>query len=333
MKLSKIIWLSLAILVLVIFFVVIPIDEYDRHVILYGFACSILFFGCIFFLLADFKSLEELTEQKRVFEDHTVPTRKFAPFVIIPALILPFVLIFVQSSRVERELKNYGVMTKGKVTGGESTTTSRRGRSSTSYDIVFTYTDSANQTHRVEDGVNGDEFDKLYEGAEIDIVYSRLHPGLAEAVLSLKDIQKYKNIAVSDVGIEHLIPLLEGTVAGDSIVTYLNTVCYEWQPGDDNSFVNSYKDVAVKLAADHSQVIYIKQTMAYAYDPDKPFEKSLEKYGFKKKSTTNDEGETREVYYTDKYTLFKDRQTGESRNSSDFLAQPAFDIWYLARLE
>lgn len=332
MKLSSIIWYSLAGLVLIIFLGVIPIDDFDRHVLLYGFACSALFFGCIFFALADFKSLDEVTE-KGTFDNTTHPTRKLAPFVIIPMIILPFILIFYQSSRVETELEKYGVMTKGKVTGGESSTTSRRGNKSTTYDINFTYTDSANNAYNVEDGINGDEFDKLYEGAIIDIVYSSKHPGLAEAVLSLKDLQKYKKIAVADVGIEHLIPLLEGTVKDDSIMVYLNNVCYEWQMDSENYFVNNHKEVAIKVAGDRSRIVFIKQTTAYAYNPEQPFEKSLEKYGFKKKSSTSDDGKTNEVFYTDKYTIMKDRQVSEAKDNADFLNQAAFDIWYVDKVE
>jgi hypothetical protein len=332
MSISKIIWFALAGLVLIIFLGVIPIDEYDRHVILYGFGCSILFFGCLFFALADFKSIDEVTE-KGTFDNPTHPTRKLAPFVIIPAILLPFALIFYQSSRVETELEKFGVMTKGKVTGGESSTTSRRGQKSTSYDINFTYTDSANNSYNVEDGVNGDEFDKLYEGAVIDVVYSSKHPGLAEAVLSLKDLQKYKKIAMSDVGIEHLIPLLEGTVKDDSIMSYLNTVCYEWQINDSkNYFINNFKEVAIEVAEDRSRVVYIKQTTAYAYDLNQPFEKSLETYGFKKKSSTTD-GKTNEMFYTDKYTIIKERQVAESDNNSNILGQTAFDIWYVDKVQ
>lgn len=339
MSISRIIWISLAGLVMIIFFGVIPIDNYDQHVLLYGFLCSILFFACIFMALADFRSLNELTdliEEKEVkFENPNRPQRKIAPFVIIPAIILPFILIFVQSSRVDSELKKYGVMTKGTVTGGESSTTSRRGQRSTSYDIKFTYKDSTNKSYNIEDGVNGDEFDKLYEGAEIDVVYSSLHPGLAEAVLSLKDLQKYKKIAVGDVSIEHIIPLLEGTVQGDSIVTYLNSVCYEWRVSDENYFVNDHKEIAIKLASDRSRILFIKQTTAYSYDPTPAFEQGLEKYGFKKKSSTTD-GKTVELFYTDKYTITKDRQTTEastSTSSSDFLNQAAFDIWYIDKVQ
>lgn len=329
---SKIIWFALAAFVLIGFLGVMPIDEYERHHILYGFLCSGLFLVTLFLGLADFKSIKDATSAK---VDGPIPnTRKLAPIAIIPGIALFFFLIFYHSSRIDTELEKFGVMTKGTVTGGESRTSSRRGRKSTSYDVNFTYTDSANHSYSVEDNVSGDEFDKLYEGAVIDIVYSRRYPALAEAVLNLKDLQKYKKIAVADVAIEHLIPLLESTVKDDSIITYLNTVCYEWRVDSDNQtyFINDHKDVAIQVGKDRRRVVYIKETTAYAYEPEHPFEKSLETYGFKKKSSTTD-GKTNDMFYTDKYTITKERQIPESKDNTDFLNQPAFDIWYVEKVE
>jgi len=329
---NRLIWFSLTGFVLVAFFLLIPLDVYEHHTMLLSFIGGALFFGCLFMALGDFQSIYDITESSSEPTDDKL--RKAAPFAVIPALILVFAFIMSHSSRVSSELKEYGILTKARVTGGESSSSTRRGHTTTTYDIRVTYYDSAKREYAAELDVSGSEFNDLYEGAIIDIVYSAKHPAVARPVLSLQEMAKYKKIAMGDVGVEHMIAILEGKVKPDSIKDYLNNVCYEWRQDADGGdyYINDQKKIAVAVALDQGKVLLIKEVLAIAVDQEQLFEKSAEAYGFKKREA-NDGEKTVTEYYTDDYVITKQRKDVDGQDSNDFLSRKALDVYSVIKIE
>jgi hypothetical protein len=329
MNQRRIIWLSALLFDLILFFYLIPIDVYDRYEMFFSFLGAGIFVVCLFQVLGDFESLHEPFEKA----DPGVPVdplRKLAPFSVIPGFILIFVLVFHHSGRKEKELAAYGVLTKGKVTGGQSTTTTRRLQSNTSYDIRVIYFDSLQRQHYFKEDVSSSEFNDLYEGATIDVVYSKRYPALAAAVLSVEELSKFKKIPQEEIAIDHLLAILEEKVKQDSLLGYLNSISYEWTASDEAGYyTNEKKEIAINVSPDRNQLAYVQKTNLLAVD-SAGFEASLVKQGFMKKASSVD-GETKEFYYNDKYVISKQRKMSEMTENS--FAMNVFDVFQVAKIE
>jgi hypothetical protein len=212
-------------------------------------------------------------------------------------------LIFYNGDRKEDELKAHGVLTKGTVQNGSSTTSTRRFQKNTSYDLIFLYQDSTGKKHQFEQSVSGGEFGDAYVGQEVDIVYSKKNPDLAKAVLGLDELSKFRKIADGKIEIEQLIAILESHQS-DTIVNFLNTINYQWASTGDGIYSNEKRDLVIKVFPGNDELAYLDNTNAFG-NSNTTFEKSLETSGFKKKAVTEN-NETQELYYTDKYGVTKE---------------------------
>lgn len=325
MSLSRIIFSSLSVLILVTFYALIPVDVYERHDMFYSFAAGFLFFGALFLALGDFQSIYDLTSKPEPGEE--VPAlRKLSPFAVLPAFVLVFVLVFHQSSRKEDELAAYGRLTKGKIVGGKATTTTRRFQSNTTYSIDVMYMDSLDRQHKFEESVSGSDFNDLYEGAIVDVVYSKKHPALAKVVTDVSALKAFVNVPSDTLTIGHLTAILEGNVPRDSMVQYLNSINYEWT-GETSGyfFANEKRKIAIKLFEDNSELAYVEEFNMMTAVDDSDFERNLTKSGFKKKASSAN-GESQEFYYTDKYIVSKERKVSDNKSSN---GMPTFEAYWI----
>ena len=332
MSLGRIIWLSLLFLVLFTFMKLIPIDVIDSSMLFFNFLCGVLVFVCLFMVIADFESFYELLNMSDPEVKASEPaSRKLAAVAILPGIITVFALIFYQGDRKDDELQKNGVVVKGRVTGGQSSSTTRRGNTTTSYTLNVYYLDSLKHEYYLEDDVNSSDFNNVYEGAVIDVVYSKKYPSLAKAIVSVEELSKYKKIPQEMIVIGHLLPMLENKIKEDSIVLYLNSISYEWYPtGDKGTFANDKKNVAIKLAEDKSQIAYVQKVNLFEVREDE-FAKSLEANGFRKQAS-NIDGKEQVLYLSEKYVVSSKREQGE-RSSDNLFDMNGFEIYYIAKLD
>lgn len=325
MSLSRIIFSSLSVLILVTFYALIPVDVYERHDMFYSFAAGFLFFGALFLALGDFDSIYDLMSKPEPGEA-VPPLRKLSPFAVLPAFVLVFVLVFHQSSRKQDELAAHGRLTKGKIVGGKATTTTRRFQSNTTYSINVTYMDSLDRKHTFEESVSGSDFNDLYEGAIVDVVYSKKHPALAKVVTEVSGLKAFVNIPTDTLTINHLTAILEGNVLRDSMVQYLNAINYEWTGESSGYFFSNEKlKIAIKLFEDNSELAYVEQFNMMTAADGSNFERNLTKNGFKKKASSAN-GESQEFYYTDKYIVSKERKVSDNKSSN---GMPTFEAYWI----
>ena len=329
MSLGRIIFTALSVLIPVTFYALIPVDVYERHDMFYSFAAGFLFFGALFLALGDFQSIYDLTSKPEPGEE-VPPLRKLSPFAVLPAFVLVFVLVFHQSSRKDDELAAYGRLTKGKIVGGKATTTTRRFKSNTTYSINVIYADSLDRQHKFEESVSGSDFNDLYEGAIVDVVYSKKHPALAKVVTDVNDLKAYVNVPSDTLTIGHLIAILEGNVPKDSMVSYLNSINYEWTGEESGYFFSNEKlKIAIKLFEDNSELAYVEEYNMMAVGRSE-FASNLAKAGFKKKASTVN-GEEQEFYYNDKYIISEETKRAERNNSNEMFNIDAYRIFHVVR--
>jgi hypothetical protein len=296
------IWAALTVFVIALFTVMIPVHVYDRYPVMFAFLAAGLLLITLGQTIGDFDSVYELLE-KDVDKKNEPESKRWAALAVIPALIFPIFLIFYNGDRKEDELKAHGVLTKGTVQNGSSTTSTRRFQKNTSYDLIFLYQDSTGKKHQFEQSVSGGEFGDAYVGQEVDIVYSKKNPDLAKAVLGLDELSKFRKIADGKIEIEQLIAILESHQS-DTIVNFLNTINYQWASTGDGIYSNEKRDLVIKVFPGNDELAYLDNTNAFG-NSNTTFEKSLETSGFKKKAVTEN-NETQELYYTDKYGVTKE---------------------------
>lgn len=299
------IWAGLTLFVIAFFTIIIPVHVYDRYPIMFAFLGGGLLLVTLGQTLGDFQSIYELTEKPDPNEQES-QGKKLAPFAIFPAFIFAIVIIFYNGGRKDDELKEFGVLTKGVVSNGSSTTTTRRFQKNTSYDLIFTYQDSTGQKFVFEQSVSGGEFGDAYLGQEVDIVYSRKHPVLAKAVLNLQELSALKPIANNPIEVQQLIEILESSQS-DTIVNFLNTINYQWKQGEEGVYSNEKRSLAIKVFPGNQELAYMDNSGKAFNRANDDFEKSLETFGFKKKAIKEGD-ETQELYYTDRYGVSKENK-------------------------
>lgn len=330
MSTGRMIWGALLAFVVALFFFIIPVDVFDHYAMLLSFLAGACIFVCLFMALGDFESAYEIFAKPDPGEEALEPAgRKYSYLAIVPGILTVFILIFWQSSRVTKELKRYAVLTKGVVVGGQSTKSTRRMNTTTTYDIRVSYRDSLNREHVFEDDVSGQEFNNLYAGAVVDVVYSKRYPALAKAVITVDELAKYKAIPRENLGIMHLTSILDGRVRPDSILSFLNSVNYEWtRSADGEGFINEKLDMAVKVNGDHLAFIQ-KGNLAVRYPNRFSFQEDLIANGFKKKGSTIN-GESQEIFYNDNYLVSKEVKRLEDDRSNAFSFN-VLEIFYVEK--
>jgi len=121
------------------------------------------------------------------------------------------------------ELASNGVLAKGTVVGGKSTKSTRRFKTTTSYTIDVTYYDSLNRPYTIDESVNSSEFGDVYEGARVDVIYSKKYPSLGKVVFDVKELSKFIKIPDQKLTIISPDHILDGNVPEDSLLNYFNS--------------------------------------------------------------------------------------------------------------
>lgn len=304
MSFRRILWLAMTIFILVTFFYFIPVEAYEKYKIIYSVAGGILFFVCVFQVMGNFETFYDFfhadTEQEKSSK------RILALAVGVPSIILIFIFLFSHSVRKEHELSTYGKLTSGVITGGFSSTTKHRFQKNTTYSIQITFWDSLKAEHVFQASVTGEQFERRYEGEQVDVVYSTLHPSLATLVLDVNDLALYLKIPNEKLTVNRLLPILEGKVKQDSILHYLNSINFEWT-ANGSSYQNKRRRISISCSAEQ---IVLKQlevdNILKVHKND--FENSLREPDFKwTASGVNDE--FTEIFYNERYTVKKQHKS------------------------
>ncbi|MBT1703382.1 hypothetical protein [Chryseosolibacter indicus] len=327
MNTRRIVWLALLILDLFVFFFLIPIDVYDSADILLSFIGAIGFGICLFMFLGNFGSLYEIFGDTSQDEQESI-WKKMAALSLIPSLVLVIVLVMYRSDEKSDELSTYGKLTKGQVVNGKSTTSRRRFQSNTSYSINVSYVDSLQKIHTFEASVSGSDFNNLYQGAIVDVIYSKRYPSLAEVVFDLEQLSKYIKINNEPVNITHLLTMLEGKVRRDSIVDYLNSINYEWYQDEEREYYrNDRRNLAINL--EHDILTFVKPSNLLVSNNERnSFENTILDKGFEKKASEIN-GETQVMYYNNAYIIYHQRK---SSNHETSMAVSFYDIYQIMKV-
>ncbi len=336
MSTSKKIWLGISIAIVVIFLWGIPLGMYESSSFFFSGAGAVLLFVSLFLFFGEFTSLDEIFEK----HDKSVPQpagRNIAPFMVLPAFIFLFISFFYYSNKKSNALETNGVLAKGIVLNGESTQTTRRMRTTTSYELQIEFTDSAGTKYYFYPSVSSSEFNDVYQGAPVDVVYWREDPNVAKAIFNMDELSKYKKVPDNPITIANLTAILDGKVNQDSIRNYLNTINYEWTYGnEERTYENLKLKQAVRYSEESGTVAFVEtnhmmgQIISQDGKPVFSFDNDLIEKGYKKQASSGENGEAVELFYTDNYVVQKTTKLEQSQGNG--FGMNAYTIYLVAKV-
>ncbi|WP_018342614.1 hypothetical protein [Cytophaga aurantiaca] len=248
-KTRRYIFIGLTVLAFLLFFFVLPIEFVENSPKIISIIETVILVVLIVQSICNFRNFEELNPPKQPVGKFQSPVEdwRLSTGVIVGAVISVFVLLFifisVHDSKIKSELKEYGVIVKGTVINGSSTKIKR----STTYDVNVSFHTLTNESLIVNKNVSAAEFQNLYEGAEIDIIYSSRKPSIVELLLSESTIKDYMNTEERETTLDDLITLLSFET-NEKAGAFLNKISYGWTY-DSNEAIwsNERKSIAIKL--------------------------------------------------------------------------------------
>lgn len=248
-KTRRYIYIGLSVLAFVVFFFVLPIEFVASSPIIISIVASVILVVLLAQSICNFRNFEELNPPKKPAGLFQSPEEdwRFSFGMIAGTFVSFLILIFsfnvFHNYKVTSELKEYGVIVKGTVINGSSTKIKR----STSYDVNVNFHTLTDQSIMVNKSVSAGEFQSLYEGAEIDLIYSSRKPSVVELLLSASTIKEYVNTEDREITLEDLIALLNFETNEDA-GTFLNKTSYGWTfDSNQEIWSNERKSIAIKF--------------------------------------------------------------------------------------
>ena len=185
---KKIGFLVAAIGIFCFFYFVIPVTFVHSAQMFWGFVGSILTGVCIF--LIGYQKQEDLYDINNYKKNNGKQTAGIVLGILV-AVAGAFILYMNFESREKKFIEANPVLVSGTVVDGKSTTTKRRGSSSTTYELNVTYKDSNAIEYKTDADVNSTEWEKSGRGMSVSVVYEKNNPEICKVILSSKDAMAY----------------------------------------------------------------------------------------------------------------------------------------------
>lgn len=301
------VWLGAIISTIYLFWDGISLGIYNQSPGFFSFTGAALTALFLALFIGDFTSVYDFTED--------IPKgspKGLAPLAIVPGIILIFVFWMHFSGRKEAVLEKEGVIITANIIDGESTTTTRRFQSNTTYEVRVSYQPPKTHKYYFSQSINGSEFNSLYKGATIDVVYWKQDPSVSKALISEEAIKKAFKIEDRKLDFSDIDKIFTAHMKKEAILSYLNTIGYRWET-QEGIFVNERQKIALKLDQETQSMVYLeKLSMGHGSS----FESSLSdtEDGFKKSARLVGE-EERISYESDHYIIIKEHKRAKQENS------------------
>jgi hypothetical protein len=304
MNVNKIVCLTLLAAVVWFFFRGIPLEYYDNNLILYSALGGFLFFIFSFQFFGNYNLIKYNTKE-------ATEGKKTAPLMIIPAVVFSIALIFNNGHRKNVILKEVGITTDAIPTGIETTSTTRRFKTTKTKKLELSFRDTSGYKHTTLVDVSQNFLEKLEYGQKVKIVYWMDNPTIAKLHCDIYK-ENYKNEAIlkehkliSNVAKENerilskngepdtptvsdrnftlkdLLVLVDSSKTGEELFERINKINVGWVK-EGAVFVNKERGLAVKFEK-IGQISYIER-YNNSYNYRNPLFTQFENSGFKEVS-------------------------------------------------
>lgn len=289
-------WAIGLLLAFLLFYSWLPVGFYSQAPIFFSVFGAVL---CLFFLIqlvGDFRSWEEFNTKDKSEHDWR---HKVAPAMVLPAIAILAVFLMKLSTNETKELKKYGVTTKGTIIDGSGFKSRRGGM----YDLTIEFKDENDRLLTVKKDVGEDEFNRYGKGEQVMLVYSKKHPNILRILSSDESIEEYTGIKARDLEIKDLKALL--TMKRTDVDSFLNTISYGWQK-HDSGWVNERKYQYIRMAQ--------KGTIVYVgpFDNFHRFPKLFKQENFQE--VQSKDNPSLKLFYNDSLDVAVEMKTGGSGN-------------------
>ncbi len=296
------IWSAVLFFIVFFFTLGIPISSYNQGPFYISVIGGVLVFIFTFLFISDITSFYELLEKDPEYQAKGL---NYAPWALIPGIIFIVIFSLIFEYRKKDVFDKEGIITKGVIINGHSETSRRRGNRTTSFEINVSFQDDKGQEYKFNESINSSEYDKLYNGANIDVKYWKKSPSVAMAILSDEDVKENLKIENRSITLNDLEKIINNDVKKDSVIQYLNSINYKWEQESVGTFLNDNINCIIKLKDD--TIIYVESKNKFSVQGmefKKEFEESINMTEFKK-SGVKINGIDLEIYLSDQYQVIK----------------------------
>lgn len=275
--LKKILYPSLFVLSILIFFRAIPLDTLHLHVGLIGCVGAITAMVLAFMSLLQFFPVKDAKEPTAEAKTDS----SFGCLVIVGIMLFFFIYAFAfitdVTARTNKELENNGAFAKGIISDGSM--------------LKIKGADLSNLTikYRAENGkeyfanldISAAEFSQYYQYQELPILYSKKYPYIIQVIKNQAQLKKYyiKSLqGLPDLTLNDLLKIFK-IKSPEAVVQYLNVINKQWvnaygSESNTATYINGIKNIGVKTIGTN-KLQYIHSSMDTTL-----YSKQLQELGF-----------------------------------------------------
>ena len=283
-KKRRIIWAVLAVATFVLFYFLIPNGFYNALPLLISAVGGGLTMVFVVQIFANFKSFDEISNK----EAGTTIQKLSGIILFVGFIILTIVYHFNFDSKQEAELSQYGIQVKGIIVDGSST---KRRRGGTTYEVTVAFKTKEGKQIRTSEDVTEEEFNALYKGLKVDLIYSSKNPKMIELLTS-----KFTDTEVRDITTSDLLGLMDKT--NKEVGETLNAIKYGWNYSKKDSLWSHDRAGLVVMQIKNQEVRYLENHAKYDV-----FKESLLKKGF---SEVGDKEDKRKWFESPEYIAYSE---------------------------
>lgn len=274
-KKRKIIWGISAIFTFVLFYFILPVSITNKAPFVLSIVGAAAFTFFLAQFIADFKSWGEFNTKDVTKQNWR---HKVTPFCVIPGLVMAFILFMHFYSNEKNELKKYGERTTGVIIDG----TSIKNRRGAICNVTVKFTTLEGRVMIITESVGKDDFEKIYKGQTVDLVYSKKDPSIIEIVLNDVTAKSLFETEERKLNVDDLMQLLTcNNTEADSILSKLS---FGWKYKQESGmWINEKQEIAVQI----NQNISIAYILVSSFMESSNITDQLLNFGFKKIGVNN----------------------------------------------
>lgn len=283
-KIRRILWGVGAVAIFLIFYFLIPVSISNSAPAIFSFIGAALVAVFVVQAIADIKSEKEFKEV-----NENPQKSKYLPLALVGTLVVSLLVFYLNfNSQETNELKENGVQAKGVIVDGSS----YRIKRTTHYEVEVEFKTKEGKKIKVKEDVLENEFNSMYIGRTVDLIYLKSDPYVIELLTSDDALKKFKGSEERNITFNDLTKLID--LKKDEIGETLNKISYGWEYDEERAgWYNERRDCFISVY-ENMFVRYIKMGMIYKGEEFLGGGKEFEK--------TGDEGGNIE-YESDKYLI------------------------------
>jgi hypothetical protein len=290
------VWLSLALITLVLFLFVLPYKNIGGSETILAILGTGLFCFFCFLALAYNKTWKPDFVQK-----HETPNIQYSFLVIflIPAVIIYFIFSWRFTAGQQQVLKQTQEKAIGTIVSGKTTQVKRlRGGGFEFSEVTVEFKTKDGTDVVAAEDLSAYELKSFYKGQKVELIYSKNDPQNIDLLVNESHVKELMGSEERDITPDDLMNLM--TAQKENIAGVLNKIKYGWQYDDKNSGWANEKDGSALIITGNTLTFISKSEFLFTYP------KYFLQMGFKQTNAEKTNGANfagKKIFEKDGYTV------------------------------